>query len=189
MEVDLARLGQSLVLKEEEDLGVVMPARIWHSYPDSGAFHPVGCVLSYKPYHLEALKTVLKSSLNLAKECRSPSLRMIALMLEHDNPTEVDLSWCDFHVHIHGLPLGKMTFEIASFIGQKLGHLKDCDLSKGPKLGFIMCLRIAINVSKPLPQSLKLQTVLGDKHTVTFTYECLPNFCYLWADWTYFEVV
>ncbi|KAL0292084.1 UNVERIFIED_CONTAM: hypothetical protein Scaly_2605700 [Sesamum calycinum] len=42
-----------------------------------------------------------------------------------------------------------------------------------------MRLRVAIDVTKPLPRVLKIRTVLGDEHTVTFTYERLPNFCYL----------
>ncbi|KAL0390871.1 UNVERIFIED_CONTAM: hypothetical protein Scaly_0444200 [Sesamum calycinum] len=73
-----------------------------------------------------------------------------------------------------------MTTEIASFIAAKIGRLKDCDSSKGPlSWGSFMRLRVAIDVTKPLPRVLKIRTVLGDEHTVTFTYERLPNFCYL----------
>ncbi|KAK4391663.1 putative mitochondrial protein [Sesamum angolense] len=210
MEADLSRLEESLVLTEEEDLGVVMPMGIWHSDPKNGGFHVVGCVLSHKPYHVAALKTVLKSFLNLAKGMDisfiegdrfllkffhsvdrdrvlasdpwafEKNLVVLAPVSDIDNPAEVDLAWCDFHVRIHGLPLGKMTPEIASFIGGKIGCLKDFDLSKGPESwGSFMRLRFAINVTKPLSRALKLRTVLGDEHIVTFTYERLPNFCYL----------
>ncbi|KAK4383356.1 putative mitochondrial protein [Sesamum angolense] len=67
MEEDIARLGQALILTEEEELGVVMPAGIWHSDSDSGGFHTVGQVLSHKSYYMQALKTVLQSALNPAK--------------------------------------------------------------------------------------------------------------------------
>ncbi|KAL0416513.1 UNVERIFIED_CONTAM: hypothetical protein Slati_3483200 [Sesamum latifolium] len=178
MESDLSRLGHSLVLTEHEDLGEVMPTGVWHSDSDSGGFHTVGCVLSHKPYHTEALRTILKSSLNPAKGMEisfiennrfllklfhavdrdrvlasgpwafEKNLIVLAPVSADDNPTEVDLSWCDFHVRIHGLPLGKMTPEIASFIGA-------------------------------FAPSAEIMNGVGDEHIVTFTYERLPNYCYL----------
>ncbi|KAL0303035.1 UNVERIFIED_CONTAM: hypothetical protein Sradi_6171600 [Sesamum radiatum] len=73
-----------------------------------------------------------------------------------------------------------MTTEIASFIVAKIGRLKDCDLSKGPlSWGLFMRLHVALDVTKPLPRVLKIRTILGDEHIVSFTYERLPNFCYL----------
>ncbi|KAL0388103.1 UNVERIFIED_CONTAM: putative mitochondrial protein [Sesamum radiatum] len=135
MEADWSRLGESLVLTEEEDLGVVMPTGIWHSDPENGGFHVVGCVLSHKPYHVAALKTFFHSVDRDRVLASGPwafekNLVVIAPVSDIDNPAEVDLAWCDFHVRIHGLPLGKMTPEIASFIGGKIGRLKDFDLSK-----------------------------------------------------------
>ncbi|KAL0462101.1 UNVERIFIED_CONTAM: LINE-1 retrotransposable element O protein [Sesamum latifolium] len=172
MEEDLSRLGQSLVLTEEEELGEVLPAGIWHSDPDSSGFHVVGQVLSHKPYRVEALKTVLQSSLNPAKGMDitfiendrfllkfvhsldrdrvlasgpwafEKNLIVLAKVSEEDDPVVVDLSWCEFFIRIHGLPLGKMTTKMARFIGGK----------------------IAPNYS-------------GD----IFSYERLPNFCYLYG--------
>ncbi|KAK4387776.1 hypothetical protein Sango_2384200 [Sesamum angolense] len=210
MEEEVIRLGSSLVLTEEEEMGVVMPAGVWHSDPEKAGFYTVGCLLSHKPYNAEAFKTVLRSSLNPAKGMEitflehnrfllkffhsvdrdrvlesgpwafEKSLLVLAAVSDTDNPAEVDLTWCDFHIRIHGLPLGKMTTEIASFIAAKIGRLKDCDSSKGPlSWGSFMRLRVAIDVTKPLPRVLKIRTVLGDEHTVTFTYKRLPNFCYL----------
>ncbi|KAL0370742.1 UNVERIFIED_CONTAM: hypothetical protein Sangu_0392300 [Sesamum angustifolium] len=114
------------VLMEEEDLGVIMPARVWHSSPDSGGFYIVGCVLSHKPCHVEALKTVRKSSLNPAKGMEiifikndrfllkffhsidrdrelasSPwafekNLFILVQVFVNNNLVEVDLTWCKF---------------------------------------------------------------------------------------------
>ncbi|KAL0442467.1 UNVERIFIED_CONTAM: hypothetical protein Slati_1969400 [Sesamum latifolium] len=210
MEAELTRLGKSLVLTEDEDLGAVMPAGLWHSDQDNGGFHVVGRVLSHKPYNVEALRSILHSLLNPTKGMvitfiengrfllkfnhtldrdralvtRSwafdKNLIISAKVAECDNPAEVDLTWCEFQVRIHGLPLGEMTPAIAQFIGGKIGRLLESDQTKDPKSwGSFMRLRIAIDVTKPLPRALKIRTVLGDDHIVTFTYEWLPNFCYL----------
>ncbi|KAL0359793.1 UNVERIFIED_CONTAM: hypothetical protein Sangu_0828700 [Sesamum angustifolium] len=73
-----------------------------------------------------------------------------------------------------------MTSEVCSFIGNKLGRLKEVDLdSNGEVWGSSVRIRVAIDTSKPLKRVLKLRTVLGDEQLVTFTYERLPNFCYL----------
>ncbi|KAL0399532.1 UNVERIFIED_CONTAM: hypothetical protein Sradi_2296500 [Sesamum radiatum] len=97
-----------------------------------------------------------------------------------EDPVCVDLNWCDFHIHIHGLPLGKMTKEIATFIGNKLGKFKDVDSdSFGEVWGSSVRIRAAIDVTQPLKRALKVRTVLGDEHLISFTYERLPNFCYL----------
>ncbi|KAL0327237.1 UNVERIFIED_CONTAM: hypothetical protein Sangu_1801700 [Sesamum angustifolium] len=128
MEAETNRLGRALILTEEEDLGVVMPAGVWHSDPEKVGFYSVGCILSHKPYSREALKTILLSSLNPAKEMEitflerdrfllkffhsidrdriiagghwafEKNLTVLAAMTEDENPADVDLSWCEFHV-------------------------------------------------------------------------------------------
>ncbi|KAL0375752.1 UNVERIFIED_CONTAM: hypothetical protein Scaly_0692800 [Sesamum calycinum] len=42
-----------------------------------------------------------------------------------------------------------------------------------------MRIRVSMEVSKPLKRVLKLHTTLGDEQLLSFTYERLPNFCYL----------
>ncbi|KAL0411506.1 UNVERIFIED_CONTAM: hypothetical protein Slati_3740300 [Sesamum latifolium] len=210
MEAELTRLGKALDLTDKEELGVVMPTGVWHSDPETYGFHVLGRLLSHKPYHGEALKTILHSSLNPAKGMEisfiendrfllkfshildrdrvlangpwafEKNLIVLAAVAENENPDEVDLEWCPFHVRIHGLPIGKMTVEIARFIGSQIGRIQDLDQQKGPESwGSFMHIRIAVDVSKPLPRALKIHTVLGDEQLVTFTYERLSNFCYL----------
>ncbi|KAL0456255.1 UNVERIFIED_CONTAM: hypothetical protein Slati_0964700 [Sesamum latifolium] len=73
-----------------------------------------------------------------------------------------------------------MTKEMAGFIGAKIGRLEEFDQQKGPESwGSFMRLRVAIDVTKPLPRVLKIRTVMDDEQLVTFTFERLPNFCYL----------
>ncbi|KAL0431916.1 UNVERIFIED_CONTAM: hypothetical protein Sradi_0817600 [Sesamum radiatum] len=106
-------------------------------------------------------------------------LIVLAKVTENENPADVDLTWCEFHVRIHGLPIGKMNPDIACFIGSKIGRLNDLDQNRDPNSeGLYMRFRVAIDVIKPLPRILKLRMVMGDKQLVSFIYERLPNFCY-----------
>ncbi|KAL0301415.1 UNVERIFIED_CONTAM: hypothetical protein Sradi_6418300 [Sesamum radiatum] len=85
------------------------------------------------------------------------SLITLAQVAENENPVEVDLTWCGFHVRIHGLPIGKMTLDIARFIGDKIGRLHTFDQAKGlESWGSFMRLRMAIDITKPLPWALKI---------------------------------
>ncbi|KAL0387984.1 UNVERIFIED_CONTAM: hypothetical protein Sradi_2680200 [Sesamum radiatum] len=150
MEADLTRLGQSLVLTEEEELGMLMPTRVWHSNSESRGFHLIGCILSHKPYHVEELRTILQSSFNPTK-CMDitfiengcfllkffhtinrdrvlesglwafeKNLIVLTKVAENENSAEVDLTWSAFHVQILGLPIGKMASDIARLIAGKI---------------------------------------------------------------------
>ncbi|KAL0442405.1 UNVERIFIED_CONTAM: hypothetical protein Slati_1963200 [Sesamum latifolium] len=52
-------------------------------------------------------------------------------------------------------------------------------VSNGEVWGSSVRIRAAIDVTQSLKRALKVQTVLGDEHLISFTYERLPNFCYL----------
>ncbi|KAL0383104.1 UNVERIFIED_CONTAM: hypothetical protein Scaly_0597700 [Sesamum calycinum] len=96
------------------------------------------------------------------------------------NPQEVNLDWAEFHTHVHGLPLSKMSKEMAVFIGNHLGKFVDVDMDDaGHVWGSHMRIRVSIDVTKPLKRVLKIRTTLGDEQLLSFTYERLPNFCYL----------
>ncbi|KAL0284842.1 UNVERIFIED_CONTAM: hypothetical protein Scaly_2837300 [Sesamum calycinum] len=100
-------------------------------------------------------------------------------MEANDDPNLVDLNFCDFHIYIHGLLLRKITKDCASHIGNKLGKVKDVELdSNGEVWRSSVCIRVAIDITKPLKRALKIRTVLGHDHLITFTYERLPNFYY-----------
>ncbi|KAL0454591.1 UNVERIFIED_CONTAM: hypothetical protein Slati_0798300 [Sesamum latifolium] len=210
MASDLERLGSILSLMEEEDSGFLFPTGLWHAESLTQGFYVVGRLLASKSFHPDALHSTLKSTFNPGKGMefkmiegerfllrffhgldrrrvleRSPwaydkNLVILAPVEASDNPSEIDLNWCDFHIHIHGLPLGKMTKELCSFIGNKLGRFKDVDLDeKGESWGSSVRVRVSVDVTKPLKRALKVRTVLGDEQLITFTYERLPNFCYL----------
>ncbi|KAL0432446.1 UNVERIFIED_CONTAM: hypothetical protein Slati_2578900 [Sesamum latifolium] len=209
MDSELGRLGASLSLTEEEEAGLV-PMGLWHSEPLTRGFFIVGRLVSSKSFHPEALHTTLRSVFNPVRGMdfkliegerfllkffhildrnrvleRCPwayekNLLVLSPVEAIDDPITIELNWCDFHIHIHGLPLGKMTRDVAAFIGNKLGKFKEVDLdSNGEVWGSSVRIRVSIDITKPLKCALKLRTVLGDEQLVTFTYERLPNFCYL----------
>ncbi|KAL0406171.1 UNVERIFIED_CONTAM: hypothetical protein Slati_3931000 [Sesamum latifolium] len=177
--------------------------------PLSRGFFIVGRLLSSKSFHPEALQTTLRAAFNPVKGMdfklieggrfllkffhvldrdrvldRCPwaydkTLLVLAPVDASDDPNLVELNFCNFHIHIHGLPMGKMTKEVASFIGNRLGKFREVDLDNtGEVWGSSVRIRAAIDITKPLKQALKIRTILGDEQLVTFTYECLPNFCY-----------
>ncbi|KAL0450880.1 UNVERIFIED_CONTAM: hypothetical protein Slati_1644400 [Sesamum latifolium] len=185
-----------------------MPAGVWAA-EERRSFPLVGRIL-INLNNTEALKSVLQTAFNPAKGMQltfiengrfllkffhtidrdrvlesgpwafDRNLILLSMVSEDENPSEVELNWCDIHVRIHGLPIGRMTKEVASFIGGKIGRLKEFDQQKGPESwGSYMRLRVSIDVMKPLPRLLKIRTVLGDEQPVTFTFERLPNYCYL----------
>ncbi|KAL0430277.1 UNVERIFIED_CONTAM: hypothetical protein Sradi_0653700 [Sesamum radiatum] len=51
--------------------------------------------------------------------------------------------------------------------------------SMGNVWGSSMRIRVFVDVTKPLKRVLKIRTTLGDEQLLSFTYERLPNFCYL----------
>ncbi|KAL0408810.1 UNVERIFIED_CONTAM: hypothetical protein Sradi_1815400 [Sesamum radiatum] len=210
MTSDLVQLGSSLSLTEEEDTAVVFPTGVWHAEPVVSGFFVVGRLVSSKSFLPEALFSTLKKAFNPVRGMeakmiegdrfclkffhtldrdrvlqRSPwayekNLLVLAPVDSAEDPSLIDLNFCDFHIHIFGLPLGKMTKEVATFIGNKLGRFLDVDLDgNGDAWGSSLRIRAIIDITKPLRRALKIRTVFGDDHLITFTYERLPNFCYL----------
>ncbi|KAL0367582.1 UNVERIFIED_CONTAM: hypothetical protein Sradi_3648300 [Sesamum radiatum] len=69
----------------------------------------------------------------------------------NENPMNADLNLCNFFVHVHDLPLSKMTFDILSLTGNKIGRSCNMEMEESAK----------------------------EKLVVSFTYEQLQNFGYL----------
>ncbi|KAK4438325.1 hypothetical protein Salat_0166800 [Sesamum alatum] len=98
---------------------------------------------------------------------------------EHENPLRVNLDWCDFHVHVHELPLSMINLGVATLLGNRIGRFRDLDMDdSGCAWGATLRLCVAINVSRPLPRAIPICSTVGDELLVHLTYERLPNFCY-----------
>ncbi|KAL0430791.1 UNVERIFIED_CONTAM: hypothetical protein Sradi_0705100 [Sesamum radiatum] len=202
-------MKEALRLSEEESSECMVPLGIWHNNSDPKGFYMVDRLLGRRSFNFEALKNTLINSFNPIKglDIRLIEEGRILLTFAHtldrkrvvdggpwafeknllvlsevdgdDNPARIELNWVDFAVHVHDLPLSRMTKEMAEFIGNQIGKFREVDLDNGGRpWGATLRIRVGINVSKPLRRILKLRTTLGAESTITFTYERLPNFCY-----------
>ncbi|KAK4428970.1 hypothetical protein Salat_1197000 [Sesamum alatum] len=78
---------------------------------------------------------------------------LIALKIveEDDDPATVELNWADFSVHVHSLSLGRMSRNMAAFIGNQLGIFRDVELESGGQFwGLSLRIRLGLNITKPL---------------------------------------
>ncbi|KAK4421449.1 hypothetical protein Salat_2095500 [Sesamum alatum] len=99
MELNLDRLGRVLVLTEVEERGVTLSTTEWTGQTDMAGFLLVSARFGPK----------------------APTGKLFPANLE-ENPMQVNLTQCSFHVHIHGLPhLHLMTGEMGVAIGKRLG--------------------------------------------------------------------
>ncbi|KAL0375750.1 UNVERIFIED_CONTAM: hypothetical protein Scaly_0692600, partial [Sesamum calycinum] len=136
----------------------------------------VGRLLSQRPFHADTLKSTLLLAFNHVRGMDLKPLEVLSSVALNENPQDVNLDWAVFH----GLPLSKMSEAMAKFIDNQLGRFVDVDLDRAGRVwGSSMRIRVSMEVSKPLKRVLKLHTTLGDEQLLSFTYERLPNFCYL----------
>ncbi|KAL0300246.1 UNVERIFIED_CONTAM: hypothetical protein Sangu_2503400 [Sesamum angustifolium] len=78
-------------------------------------------------------------------------LIIVAKVEEDQNPIDIDLNWCEFHVLVQELPLGKMTWEMVEFVGNRLGRFVDLDTSaNGGLWGSSLRIRVALDIRQPL---------------------------------------
>ncbi|KAL0298088.1 UNVERIFIED_CONTAM: hypothetical protein Scaly_3073100 [Sesamum calycinum] len=66
-------------------------------------------------------------------------------MREDENPMHVDMDWCDFHIHVHDLPLNMMNLGVATLIGNRIGMYRDMEtdtLTNIASSNSVMILRI-----------------------------------------------
>ncbi|KAL0300395.1 UNVERIFIED_CONTAM: hypothetical protein Sangu_3123000 [Sesamum angustifolium] len=158
MEVFYHKLGQSLNLTEREGAGVVIPDSFWSAGSEDFQLFLVGRLLSTKQPKFEALVHSIKSMLNPVKGLemqrpeeglflirfnyiidQNPALKGYPWSFEknsvilncigiNENSMNVDLDWCEFFVHVHDLSLSKMTFGMASFIGNSIGKFREIEM-------------------------------------------------------------
>ncbi|KAL0429540.1 UNVERIFIED_CONTAM: hypothetical protein Sradi_0580000 [Sesamum radiatum] len=69
---------------------------------------------------------------------------------------------------------------MAEFIGGKIGKFLEYELHEhGLNWSPTMRMRVAMNISKPLKRAMRLCSPTGESFLVTFSYERLPNYCYM----------
>ncbi|KAL0311205.1 UNVERIFIED_CONTAM: hypothetical protein Sangu_2415200 [Sesamum angustifolium] len=160
-------LGVLLSLSEEEESCLIMPTGVWHAYPVNQGLFVVGRLLSSRSFHPDALQSTLLASFNPVRgmefkmiegdrfllkffhpidkqrvmancpRAYDKHLIVLAPLEASENPSSVDLNWCEFYIHIHGLPIGKMSNEVASVIGNKLGCMRKMIRKRMGGMGFL----------------------------------------------------
>ncbi|KAL0434671.1 UNVERIFIED_CONTAM: hypothetical protein Sradi_0175000 [Sesamum radiatum] len=209
MDKTLELLGKTLVLKEEEEDELTIPQEAGSDEVDREGSYLVGRVLTSKIYRTEFLQSTIRAAMNPVKgmdvtdigggrillrfnheidrnralEASPWSIDKNILILNEvkgdENPHMVDLNWCAFFVHVHGLPIKRMTKTISVICGNRIGQFLDSDQNSFfESWGASMRIQVAIDVRQPLRRFMKLRTETGEQSTISFTYERLPNFCY-----------
>ncbi|KAK4424637.1 hypothetical protein Salat_1657300 [Sesamum alatum] len=167
---DLQTLTEALSFFEMEQNSVMVPLGAWTGDTESEGFFLVGRLLSRRSYNFEALKNTLINSFNAIKglDIRlienerflfkfahtidrkrvidggpwafEKNLLVLKIVENDDDPASIDLDWVDFSVHVHGLPLGRMSRSMAEVIGNQLGKFQDIEqVSGGHIMKFCEC--------------------------------------------------
>ncbi|KAK4415198.1 hypothetical protein Salat_2627000 [Sesamum alatum] len=127
-------------------------------------------------HHIEDLRQVMEMRpWNFDK-----NLILLQPLSHQTDPLTINLDWCPFFVHIHDLRYGQCTVEVVRYIGNYLGSWSDSDSIDRDIYWFeTIRIHVNINVTLPLKSALKLRSESGEECVVRFSYERLPNFCYL----------
>ncbi|KAK4438487.1 hypothetical protein Salat_0183000 [Sesamum alatum] len=169
-------LDSSLTLTDVEEAGVTLP-RV------CGLVVGRGLVLLWwgVSFPIEFNHVVdLNRTLSLRPWIFDRNLLILQPWTVEPSPTEVDLGWSPFFVHVHGLPYTLRTIEVVGFIGRTIGAWADADqMAQDIQWLDSIRVRLLLNVDSPLHRALKVRSELGDEVLARFTYKRLPNFCYI----------
>lgn len=103
-----------------------------------------------------------------------------------ETPEIVDLDVSDFLVHVSGIPFSQKNSKMAEFLGNQIGTFVEYDEALNNRVsGSIMCIRIRINIMKPLLRVINIEGPNNRMVQLTLSYDRLPNFCYHCGYWAY----
>ncbi|EPS57136.1 hypothetical protein M569_17686, partial [Genlisea aurea] len=209
MDFDLGALCASLSIRDDEESSGIVPKALLGKHPkDSGAYL-VGRVLNRKAPKLESLSNALQFAFkaihglevrklddtrflfrfNNGDESKYVLLNgpwhyekftlVLAPVSDGENPYAINLSWCDFHVKVHNLPLVSIKGETAEYLGNEIGLFREAEI---PRNGFVgdnkLRMRVSINTDSPLKRMIRLNLEDGSRAIIPITYERLQNFCF-----------
>ncbi|CAB4298755.1 unnamed protein product [Prunus armeniaca] len=132
----------------------------------------VGTVLIDQGFNHEAFKQTMLRAWGMMREVETPD--------GNRAPNRMVLQNADFWVQAHNLPLNRMTVKTGRQIGNRLGQCIDVmEGADGECLGRYLCIRVRLDVTKPLRRVMKLQFDHSLEAVIEFKYERLPDFCYV----------
>lgn len=92
----------------------------------------------------------------------------------------IQLTEALFWIRMHDLPLSARNEYVGKLIGSKVGQVEEVELEEGEMAwGEFMRVRIKIDVTKPLLRGKMLNLGSNGPVWVCFSYERLPDFCFL----------
>lgn len=202
-------IGQLFSMTVNEEDVVKVPSGVWQNTELDFERCLVGRVLTRKQVHLEALERTLTSAWDLTKGVRMQKIGENSLLFQFDHviernrvmwrgpwsfdrnlvvlrkiekgqdPLEVDLSKCEFHVQVTGLPVISESEALAKLIGDALGTFVILDT--GIEKSFLittMRLKVLLDVTKPLRRCMNIEGPRNNLICLNLSYERLSNFCY-----------
>ncbi|KAK4424678.1 hypothetical protein Salat_1661400 [Sesamum alatum] len=178
---DMGKMAEVLSETDLELGSVMVSLTLWHENIDAPGFYLVGRLLGRHNFNFEAMKNTLMNAFNPIKglEIRlidngrilfnfahtldrqrvidsgpwafDKNLLILRVVEADDDPAKIDLDWADLFIHVHGLSLGRMTRNMAEFIGNQIGRFRDVDIDRGGQLwGSSLRIRVGLDVTKPI---------------------------------------
>ncbi|XVF02427.1 hypothetical protein REPUB_Repub04eG0174800 [Reevesia pubescens] len=169
---DPHEICRRLLLIEAESKDVVIETDWIENTIEESRKCLLGKLLSRRSVTIEAMKNVLAKVWRLANE-----------MLEFngmESPEDVCMEWCPFWIQIHGLPIGILNEKVEVVIGESLGDVEEVEKSSDKSAwGRYLCLRVRLNIHRPIKRVDKVKMLEGKSIMVFFRYERMPDFCYV----------
>ncbi|XP_012858989.1 PREDICTED: uncharacterized protein LOC105978120 [Erythranthe guttata] len=202
-------LAKGLLLTNEEEEGITVTVPPVETRVVDKGFQLVGRVVCQREISAHSIKSNVLRLLQPVKACEIDTLgpnRFIirfqhrldylharsgcpwlvdknALLfqdLDADNdPTSLDINMMDIVLRIHNLHLSMRTEYIVTQICSKIGELVEIIKPKPAAYVPYMRVKIRIDVTKSLKRGMNLHNPDGTKNWAAFSYERLPNFCFL----------
>ncbi|XP_012834055.1 PREDICTED: uncharacterized protein LOC105954917 [Erythranthe guttata] len=98
---------------------------------------------------------------------------------QNSDPTTTDIIWMPIVVRLHHIPIGQRSVLVATLMGNKIGSTVEVLNANQLRTAQFIRVKVTIDVMKSLKRGMYLHTVDGSKTWISFTYERLPNFCFL----------
>ncbi|XP_012828241.1 PREDICTED: uncharacterized protein LOC105949476 [Erythranthe guttata] len=95
------------------------------------------------------------------------------------DPTTMEINLMPIIIRIHHLPMNQRSEEVIAQIGGKLGILLEVLNKNQSHFSQLIRIKVAIDVSRSIKRGLYLHSTDGNKTWVAFTYERLPNLCFI----------
>lgn len=105
---------------------------------------------------------------------------ILARLKKGENPRTVALNSMELWIQIHDLSPGYMTEKVLQGVGNYIGTFVESDDKNfmGVWRDY-MCIRVSVDLNKPLKRKMKLKKTDTDWIWINFKYENVPTFCFI----------